>query len=149
MFSEFKKFAMRGNVMDLAVGVVIGAAFGKIVSSLVEDVIMPPIGLLLGGVDFSNLFIDLSGRGFATLKDAAAAGAPTLRYGLFLNSLLSFLIVAFAVFMLVKQTSRLFPKPEAPVATRPCPLCLSDIPLAATRCAHCCADVASGGERRE
>jgi large conductance mechanosensitive channel len=144
MLSEFKKFAMRGNVMDLAVGVVIGAAFGKVVSSLVEDLIMPPIGLLLGGIDFSNFFVDLSGRGFATLKDAAAAGAPTLRYGVFLNSMLSFVIVAFAVFLLVKQANRLFPKPVEPVATRPCPLCLSDIPLAATRCAHCCADVPLG-----
>lgn len=142
MINEFKKFAMRGNVFDLAVGVVLGAAFGKVVASLVEDVLMPPIGVLLGGVDFSNFFIDLSGRGFATLKDAAAAGAPTLRYGLFVNSVIGFLIVAFAVFLLVKQVNRFLPRPaEAPPATRACPLCLSDIPLAARRCAHCCAEL--------
>ena len=141
MISEFKTFAMRGNVIDLAVGVVMGAAFGKVVTSLVEDVIMPPIGRLLGNVDFSNLFINLSGTHFATLKEALAAGAPTLRYGLFLNSVLTFVIVAFAVFLLVKQMNRLLPKPEPPAATRPCPLCLSEIPLGAKRCAHCCADV--------
>ena len=141
MISEFKKFAMRGNVLDLAVGVVIGAAFGKVVTSLVEDVIMPPIGLLLGGIDFSNFFVDLSRHGYATLKDAAAAGAPTLRYGVFVNSIISFVIVAFAVFLLLKQVNRFFPKPAEPVATRPCPLCLSDIPVGARRCAHCCADL--------
>jgi large conductance mechanosensitive channel len=142
LLTEFKKFAMRGNVFDLAVGVVLGAAFGKVVASLVEDVLMPPIGVLLGGVDFSNFFIDLSGRGFATLKDAAAAGAPTLRYGLFVNSVIGFVIVAFAVFLLVKQVNRFLPRPaEAPPATRACPLCLSDIPLAARRCAHCCAEL--------
>ena len=141
MISEFKTFAMRGNVFDLAVGVVIGASFGKVVTSLVEDVIMPPIGLLLGGVDFSNFFVDLSRHGYASLKDAAAAGAPTLRYGLFVNSIISFLIVAFAVFLLVKQVNRLLPPPPPPAATRPCPLCLSEIPLGAKRCAHCCADV--------
>lgn len=142
MINEFKKFAMRGNVIDLAVGVVMGAAFGKVVTSLVDDVLMPPIGLLLGGVDFSQLFINLSGAGYATLKEAAAAGAPTLRYGMFLNSVIAFLIVAFAVFLLVKQMNRLLPPAVAP-ATRPCPLCLSDIPQAARRCAHCCAEVAA------
>jgi large conductance mechanosensitive channel len=141
MFSEFKTFAMRGNVLDLAVGVVIGAAFGKVVTSLVEDLIMPPIGLLLGGVDFSNFFVDLSRHGYATLKDATAAGAPTLRYGLFINSVIGFLIVAFAVFLLVKQMNRLLPRPPAAAATRPCPLCLSDIQAAARRCPHCCADL--------
>ena len=142
MLTEFKKFAMRGNVFDLAVGVVLGAAFGKVVTSLVEDVIMPPIGLLLGGVDFSNFFVDLSGQGFATLKDALSAGAPTLRYGQFVNSIIAFVIVAFAVFLLVKQINRFLPKaPEAPPATRPCPFCLSEIPLAARRCAHCCAEL--------
>jgi len=141
MVSEFKKFAMRGNVIDLAVGVVIGAAFGKVVTSLVEDVIMPPIGLLLGGVDFTNFFVDLSRHGYATLKDAAAAGAPTLRYGVFINSIISFVIVAFAVFLLLKQVNRFFPKPEEPAALRPCPLCLTDIPIGARRCAHCCSDL--------
>jgi large conductance mechanosensitive channel len=139
MLTEFKKFAMRGNVFDLAVGVVLGAAFGKVVASLVEDVLMPPIGMALGGVDFSNLFIDLSRGGYATLKDAAAAGAPTLRYGLFLNTVINFLIVAFAVFMLVKQINRLVPVDDP--TTRPCALCLTEIPLGARRCAHCCADV--------
>jgi large conductance mechanosensitive channel len=141
MINEFKKFAMRGNVFDLAVGVVIGAAFGKVVTSLVEDVIMPPIGKLLGNVDFSNLFINLSSTGYANLKDAMAAGAPTLRYGLFLNAVLSFLIVAFAVFLLVKQVNRFLPPPPPPGPTRPCPLCLSEIPGGARRCSHCCADV--------
>jgi large conductance mechanosensitive channel len=139
MIGEFKKFAMRGNVFDLAVGVVMGAAFGKVVTSMVEDVIMPPIGRLLGGVDFSNLFINLSGTHYTSLKDAVAAGAPTLRYGLFLNSVLSFFVVALAVFLLVKQVNRLAPAP--PAATRPCPLCLSEIPLGARRCAHCCSEV--------
>jgi large conductance mechanosensitive channel len=139
MISEFKTFAMRGNVIDLAVGVVMGAAFGKVVTSLVEDVIMPPIGRLLGNVDFSNLFINLSGTHFATLKEALAAGAPTLRYGLFLNSVLTFVIVAFAVFLLVKQVNRLMPPP--PAGLRPCPMCLSDIPVGARRCGHCCADL--------
>lgn len=139
MISEFKKFAMRGNVIDLAVGVVMGAAFGKVVTSLVEDVIMPPIGRLLGNVDFSNLFINLSGADYASLKEAMAAGAPTLRYGLFLNSVLTFVIVAFAVFLLVKQVNRLLPPP--PAGLQPCPLCLSDIPVGARRCAHCCAEL--------
>jgi large conductance mechanosensitive channel len=143
MIGEFKKFAMRGNVFDLAVGVVMGAAFGKVVNSLVEDVLMPPIGRLLGGVDFSNLFIDLSGAGYATLKDAVAAGAPTLRYGLFVNAVLSFFVVAFAVFLLVKQMNRFLPPAAEPGPTRPCPLCLSVIPLAARRCAHCCSEVAA------
>jgi large conductance mechanosensitive channel len=142
MLTEFKKFAMRGNVFDLAVGVVLGAAFGKVVTSLVDDVLMPPIGLLLGGVDFSNFFIDLSRGGFATLKEAIAAGAPTLRYGQFVNSIIGFLIVAFAVFLLVKQVNRFLPPaPDAPPPTRPCPLCLTEIALAARRCAHCCADL--------
>lgn len=142
MISEFKKFAMRGSVIDLAVGVIMGAAFGKVVSSLVDDVIMPPIGRLLGGVDFSDLFINLSHQHYATLKDALAAGAPTLRYGLFLNTVISFLVVAFSVFLLVRQMNRLLPQTavDAP-STRPCPLCLSDVPLAARRCAHCCAEI--------
>ena len=139
MFKEFRHFIARGNVIDLAVGVVIGAAFGKVVTSLVEDVLMPPIGRLLGNVDFSNLFINLSSVSYASLKEATAAGAPTLRYGLFVNSVLSFVIVAFAVFLLVKQMNRFLPAP--PAATRPCPLCLSEIPLGARRCAHCCAEL--------
>ncbi len=113
MLKEFRDFAMRGNVVDLAIGVIIGAAFGKIVSSLVTDVIMPPIGLILGNLDFSSLFIDLSGKGYATLAAAKAAGAPTLSYGLFINSVIDFLIVAFAIFIVVRQINRLVAKPEA------------------------------------
>lgn len=118
MLKEFKEFAMRGNVIDLAIGVIIGAAFGKIVSSLVSDVIMPPIGLLLGRLDFSNLFVDLSGKGYPSLAAAKAAGAPTLNYGLFINTTIDFTIVAFAIFLLVRQINRLFPKKaEAPKAS--------------------------------
>ena|SRR5215510_4118451 len=139
MFKEFKEFAMRGNVLDLAVGVILGAAFGKIVTSLVEDMIMPPIGLVLGGLDFSNLFIDLSRKGYATLEAAKAAGAPTLRYGLFLNTVVNFSIVAFAIFLFIKQINRFFPK--APATTHECPRCLSMIPVKATRCPHCTSDL--------
>lgn len=115
MLKEFKEFAMRGNVIDLAVGVVIGAAFGRIVSSFVADIIMPPIGLLLGNLDFSNLFIDLSGKGYASLAAAKQAGAPTLNYGLFINSIIDFLIIAFAIFLVIREINRLFPKKaEAP-----------------------------------
>ena len=139
MFKEFKEFAMRGNVVDLAVGVIIGAAFGKIVSSLVEDVIMPPVGRLLGHVDFSGLFINLSGKSYETLAAARAAGAPTLNYGIFLNSVINFLIVAFAVFLVVHQVNRWTRKPEAAAATttKDCPQCAMAIPLAAKRCGHC------------
>jgi len=141
MLKEFKEFAMRGNVAELAVGVVIGAAFGKIVSSFVGDLLMPPIGLLLGKAEFANLFINLSGQHYATVAAAKAAGAPTLNYGAFLQAIVDFLIVAFAVFLLIKQVNRLFP-PHAPArTTRPCPLCLSSIPLKATRCAHCTSEI--------
>jgi large conductance mechanosensitive channel len=116
VLKEFKEFAMRGNVVDLAVGVVIGAAFGKIVSSLVADIIMPPIGLVLGNLDFSSLFIDLSGKHFETLAAAKAAGAPTLNYGLFLNAVIDFLIVAFSIFIVVRQINRLFPSAETKAA---------------------------------
>src|SRR5687767_10416451 len=135
MWKEFRAFVLRGNVLDLAVAVVVGAAFGRIVTSLVEDILMPPLGLVLGGVDFTNLFLDLSGRGYATLAEAKEAGAPTLRYGLFLNHLVSFLIVAFAVFLVVKQASRFVPTEAPPPAglTRDCPFCLSAIPAKATR----------------
>ena len=144
MFKEFKQFAMRGNVVDLAVGVIIGAAFGKIVSSLVEDVIMPPIGRLLGHVDFSGLFINLSDKTFETLAAARAAGAPTLNYGIFLNSVINFLIVAFVVFLVVQQMNRLTKKAETPAApaTKDCPQCAMTIPLAAKRCGHCTAQLA-------
>jgi large conductance mechanosensitive channel len=142
MLKEFKEFAMRGNVLDTAVGIIIGAAFGKIVSSMVDDVLMPPIGRLMGGVDFSNLFISLSGQHYDTLAAAKAAGAATLNYGIFLNTIINFLIVAFAIFILVKQVNRLqqpAPAAAAPAApvTKDCPQCLSAIPVKATRCAHC------------
>jgi large conductance mechanosensitive channel len=140
MFRELREFAMRGNVVDLAVGIIIGAAFGKIVTSLVNDIVMPPIGLLLGRVDFSNLYINLSGQSFASLAEAKAAGAPTINYGVFLNSVIDFIIVAVAIFLLVRSINRLTRQleaaPEAPT-TRECPFCLTSIPLRATRCPHC------------
>ncbi len=138
MFKEFREFAIRGNVMDLAVGVIIGAAFGKIVTSLVNDVIMPPIGALLGSMDFSNLFIDLSGKGFKTLKEAQDAGAATINYGSFINTCLDFVIVAFVIFMMVRWINRLkaAPPPATPTS-KPCPFCVSAIPLQATRCPNC------------
>ena len=142
MYSEFKEFIQRGNVVDLAVGVVIGAAFGKIVTSFVEDVLMPPIGLLLGGVDFSNLFINLSGNAYPSVAAAKAAGAPTLNYGIFFNNILNFLIIAFAIFLLVRQINRMQkPAPAAAPTTKDCPHCLSAIPLKATKCAHCTAEL--------
>jgi large conductance mechanosensitive channel len=139
MFKEFRDFAARGNVIDLAVGVIIGAAFGKVVSSLVTDLIMPPIGMALGRVDFSSLFVALNGATFASLDEAKKAGAPTLNYGLFLNTCLEFLIVAFAVFLLVKQVNRL--KGPVVVDTRDCPFCLSKVPIKATRCPACTSEV--------
>ncbi len=138
MFKEFKEFIMRGNVLDLAVGIVIGAAFGKIVTSLVSDVLMPPIGVVMGKVDFSNLFIDLSGHGYPSLAAAKAAGAATINYGLFLNTLVDFLIVAFVIFLVVKQANRMKrPAPVAAATTKECPFCHTNIPIAATRCPNC------------
>jgi large conductance mechanosensitive channel len=142
MLKEFREFALRGNVVDLAVGIIIGAAFGKIISSLVSDVLMPPLGLLLGNVDFSNLFITLSGPGFDTLAAAKAAGAATINYGLFITAVIDFTLVAFAVFLLVKLMNRLQREKKveaAPVAptTKDCPYCLTPVPLAATRCPAC------------
>jgi large conductance mechanosensitive channel len=144
MLKEFKEFAMRGNVVDMAVGIIIGAAFGQIVNSFVQDVLMPPIGRLLGHVDFSNLFLNLSETHYTSIAAAKAAGAATLNYGLFLNTVINFLIVAFAVFLLVRQVNRFAPKPApaAPApATRDCPFCLSAIPPKATRCPHCTSEV--------
>ena len=137
MLKEFKEFAMRGSVLDLAVGVIIGAAFGKVVTSLVEDVIMPPIGRLLGHVDFSSLFINLSDKSYDSLAAAKLAGAPTLNYGNFINTVISFLIVAFAVFLLVRSVNKWLPKPAPPVSTKDCPQCALPIPLAAKKCGHC------------
>jgi len=145
MLKEFRDFVARGNVLDLAVAVIIGAAFGKIVTSLVEGVLMPPIGLVLGKIDFSSLFVVLDqAKGVpASLADAKAKGIPVIAYGAFLNDVVNFVIVAFVIFLIVKQANKLkkpAPAAEAP-ATRPCPLCLSSMPLKAKRCAACCADV--------
>jgi len=143
MWKEFKEFVMRGNVMDMAVGIIIGAAFGKIVTSLVSDVIMPPIGLILGKVDFSSLFVSLSGR-YDTLAAAKAAGAPTVNYGTFLNAVIDFLIVAFVIFLLVKQVNRLKKAPApAPPNTKDCPYCKTSIPIGAVRCPNCISDLKS------
>jgi large conductance mechanosensitive channel len=143
MLKEFKEFAMRGNVLDMAIGIILGAAFGRIVSSFVSDVIMPPIGVILGHVDFSSLFLNISGKSYATLADAKAAGAATINYGVFINTVIDFLIVAFVIFLFVRQVNRWTKKPEAPAAptTKDCPFCLSTIPLKAVRCAHCTADL--------
>ena len=142
MFEEFKKFAMRGNVVDMAVGIVIGVAFGKIVSSFVKDVLMPPIGKLMGGVDFSNLFINLGDGAYESLVAAQEAGAATINYGVFINTVLDFLIVAFAIFMVIKVMNKLKTEepPKAP-DTKSCPQCLSDIPIAAKRCKFCTSEV--------
>ena len=148
MLQEFKKFAMRGNVVDMAVGIIIGGAFGTIVKSLVDDVIMPPIGLLLGGVDFSDLFITLKEGAvagpYATLAAAQDAGAVTLSYGLFINSVISFLIVAFAVFLLIKSINKLqAEEPKEEPSTRECPYCLTSIALKASRCPNCTSELGS------
>ena len=138
MLQDFKTFLTRGNVVDLAVALVLGAAFGGIVTSLVNDILMPPVGLALKGADFTNLFVSLTGQSYPSLAVAKAAGAPTVNYGIFINTIISFVIVAFAMFMVVRQTARFRPAPPAPAAnTRDCPFCLSAIPLRATRCAHC------------
>ncbi len=144
MLKEFKEFAMKGNVLDMAVGIIIGAAFGKIVSSFVSDVLMPPLGLALGKVDFTSLFIDLTGKGYATLADAKKAGAATLNYGNFIQTIVDFLIVAFAIFIVVKNVNRWTTKPAAPAAptTKDCPQCAMAIPLAAKRCGHCTVQLA-------
>jgi large conductance mechanosensitive channel len=149
VWKEFREFAIRGSVIDLAVGVVIGAAFGKIVTSFVSDVLMPPLGLLLGRVDFSNLFLNLSSQHYTTLAEAKQAGAATLNYGLFINTVIDFAIVAFAIFLLVQQINRLTRRNAAAApapATKPCPYCLTAIPPAATRCPSCTShlDTASG-----
>jgi large conductance mechanosensitive channel len=142
MWKEFKEFIARGNVIDLAVAVIIGAAFGKIITSLVEGVIMPPIGMALGKADFSNLFIDLSGQHPVSLADAQLKGLPVIAYGMLINDVVNFLIVALVVFFVVKAVNRLRAAPPPPPNTKDCPLCLTAIPLAARRCPACCADLA-------
>lgn len=138
MFSEFKKFIARGSVLDLAIGVIIGAAFGKIVTSMVNDILMPVVSLATGKVDFSNLFVPLNGQHYETLADAKKAAAPTLNYGTFINTVIEFLIIAFVIFIIVKQVNRLMKPAEAPpVTTKPCPECCTAIPLAAKRCPAC------------
>jgi large conductance mechanosensitive channel len=138
MFAEFKKFVMRGNVLDLAIGVIIGAAFGKIVTSLVNDILMPVVGLAAGGMDFSNFFVSLNGQSYPTLAAAKAAGAPTINYGLFVNTVLEFMIVAFVIFVIVKQVNRFMPAPPPPAAsTKDCPQCFTKIPIPAKRCPAC------------
>jgi large conductance mechanosensitive channel len=142
MLKDFREFIMRGNVLDLAVAVIIGGAFGKIVTSLVNDVIMPVISLFLKGVDFSNLFLPLDGKTYATVQAAKDAGAATLNYGLFINAVIDFLIIAFVIFLLVRQVSAMKkPAPAAAPTTRECPYCLSTIPIKATRCAHCTSEL--------
>lgn len=143
MLKEFKEFAMRGNVIDLAVGVIIGGAFGSIVTSLVNDIIMPPIGLLLGNADFTNLFIDLSGKGYTVLAEAKEAGAATINYGIFINTIINFLIVAFVVFLIVRQMNKLNRKEEAAVepTTKDCPYCFTTIPIKAVRCPNCTSEL--------
>jgi large conductance mechanosensitive channel len=141
MFKEFKEFVMRGNVLDLAIGVIIGAAFGKIVTSFTNEILMPPIGMLLGKMDFSNLFLALNGQSYPNLKAAKDAGAPTINYGNFINTLIDFLIVAFVIFLLVRAINRMQRHPEKAVETRECPFCLSVIPIKATRCPQCTSEV--------
>jgi large conductance mechanosensitive channel len=144
MWKEFKAFILRGNVIDLAVAVIIGGAFGKIISSLVNDIIMPPIGLLLKGVNFADLFVALNGQAYATLADAQAAGAPVLTYGNFIKNVVDFLIIALVIFLMVKGMNNLKKKPE-PVAAEPttkeCPYCFTTIPIKATRCPHCTSEL--------
>ena len=142
MFKEFKEFAMKGPVVDLAVGVIIGAAFGKIISSLVDDIIMPPIGRMLGNVDFANLFVNLSDKEYPSVAAAKAAGAATVNYGIFFNTILNFLIIAFVLFLIIRQINAMKkPAPAAAPSTKDCPHCLSAIPLKATKCAHCTSEI--------
>jgi large conductance mechanosensitive channel len=147
MIKEFRDFIARGNVIDLAVAVIIGAAFGRIVNSLVDGIIMPPIGMLLGGVDFTDLFINLSGERPLTLADAHAKGLPVIAYGVFINDVISFLIIASVVFLIVKQVNRL--KKDTAPSVKECPYCLSSIPLGATRCSGCCSEIGAVSEQRQ
>jgi large conductance mechanosensitive channel len=143
MMKEFKEFAVKGNVVDLAVGVIIGGAFGKVVTSVVSDIIMPPLGMLMGKVNFTDLFLDLSGKGYPSLKAAKDAGAPVISYGLFINTVLDFIIIAFVIFLIIKQINRLKKEPvPAPPNTKECPYCCSAIGIPATRCPHCTSELA-------
>jgi large conductance mechanosensitive channel len=144
IMKEFKEFAVKGNVVDLAVGVIIGAAFGKIVTSFVSDIVMPPLGLVMGKVNFSDLYIDLSGKGFASLKAAKDAGAPVISYGVFINTVIDFTIIAFVIFMVIKQINR-FKKEAvpAPASTKECPFCCMAIPIPAKRCPQCTSELGS------
>ena len=144
MFKEFKEFIQRGSVLDMAIGIVIGAAFGKIVTSFVNDVIMPPIGLVLGRIDFTNLFVNLSGKSYASLAGAKAAGAATINYGVFINTLIDFLIVAFALFLIIRQVNRMKRKSATATvapAMRECPFCCTPVSVKATRCPHCTSEL--------
>jgi large conductance mechanosensitive channel len=142
MMKEFKEFAVKGNVVDLAVGVIIGAAFGKIVTSFVSDVVMPPLGMAMGKVNFTDLFIDLSGQGFVSLKAAKDAGAPVISYGLFINTIIDFTIIAFVIFMVIKQINRFKKEPApAPPNTKDCPFCCTAIPIPAKRCPQCTSEL--------
>ncbi len=141
MLKEFKEFAMRGSLLDLAMGIVLGAAFGRIITSFVNDILMPPVGLLLGGLDFASLFITLRGGPFPSVAAAKAAGAPTINYGIFLNAVIDFVVVAFVLFLVVRRVNRMRREPEVTPTTRPCPFCLSTIPLGAVRCPHCTSEL--------
>ncbi len=148
-FDDFKGFIARGNILDLAIGVVIGTAFGKITSSLVKDILMPPIGLLLGRINFTDLFVNLSGKPYATLNAAQEAGAPTINYGLFLNSIFDFLIIALALYLLMKVFEKVRSEQPAATSTKPCPYCYTDIDIRATRCPHCTSDLGGGNLMHE
>lgn len=141
MLKEFKEFAMRGSMLDLAIGIVLGAAFGRIITSLVNDILMPPIGLMLGGLDFASLFISLRGGPYPSIAAAKAAGAPTINYGIFLSAMIDFVIVAFVLFLVVRQVNRMRRDPEPTATTKPCPFCVSTIPIGAVRCPQCTSDL--------
>ena len=142
MLKEFKEFAMKGNVLDMAVGIIIGAAFGKIITSFVSDVLMPPLGKLLGNMDFSGLFINLSDQEFATLAEAKEAGAATINYGIFFNTIIDFIIVAFAIFLLIRQVNKMKRQPPpAPPNTKDCPFCVSSVPIKASKCPNCTSEL--------
>lgn len=141
MLKEFREFAMRGNLLDMAIGIVIGAAFGRIISSLVSDIVMPPIGLALGGFDVANLFVTLKGGPFPTVAAAKAAGAPTINYGIFINTIIDFVIVAFVIFLLIRQINRMRRQSETTPTTKSCPYCVSTIPLKAVRCPNCTSEL--------